>query len=86
MTKSARKLQRVRYIKNNGRPKLSHNGKRSHVNYKVVITKTHTALGQQQFFASRSAGLVYNITRVIRAPSSSIGFCVASTKNGRSKS
>ncbi len=45
MTKPAGKLQLMSHIKNDGGAKLSHNGKRSHVNYEVVIAETDTALG-----------------------------------------
>ena len=47
MTQSARQLQRVRHVEDNGRAKLAHDRKRAHVNDQIVVAETDAALGQQ---------------------------------------
>src|SRR5882672_12887246 len=53
------------YVKHYGNSKLTHDGKRSHVHYQIIVTKTHSPLGKQKFFAADRARLIDNISCIL---------------------
>jgi hypothetical protein len=54
------------YIKHHRHSKLAHDGKRSHINHQVIVTKTNSPLGEQQSFASNRARFIYQVSGIKR--------------------
>src|ERR1043165_6286 len=61
---SARQLQAVRHVEDDGDAETAHDRKRAHVNDEVVVAEAEAALREQEFLAPGGARLLDDVARV----------------------